>query len=277
MKITETKRPLLMGILNVTPDSFSNDGEHFKPEVAIAHATEMVKDGADIIDVGGESTRPGAERVSSEEQIKRVIPVIEAVRENIPENIMISIDTTSAKVAEKALGAGASMLNDVSAGREDPEMFSLVAQKQVPIVLMHMQGQPNTMQAKPSYDDVVKEVCEFLLERAKHAEEAGVQREQIYIDPGIGFGKTLAHNLELIANLGKLVEQPYQVLLGASRKRFMKELCDVEQYNELVGGTCASTSYAVLAGVSIIRVHDVKENRQALNVAYAIREREVGN
>ena len=273
MKLAATERPLLMGILNVTPDSFSNAGEHFDINSALAHAERMIEQGADILDIGGESTRPGAERVSGAEQMARVIPVIEQVRRNISETITISIDTTSAMVAEKALAAGAAMINDVSAGRDDPRIFALAAQAAVPLVLVHMQGEPQTMQIKPEYEDVLKEVGGFLLQRARVAESAGIKAENIYIDPGIGFGKTLTHNLDLLASLEQLVARPYKVLLGASRKRFMTELCEVGHYNELSGGTCATTTLAVLSGVRIIRVHDIRENRQALDVAHAIKQR----
>lgn len=262
--------PKLMGILNVTPDSFSNEGEHFDRNIAVEHALAMVEQGADILDVGGESTRPGAERVSAQQQIDRVIPVIEQVRQKISDNIIISIDTTHSLVAEAAVRAGASMLNDVSAGRDDPGMFELAAKHELPLILMHMQGEPNTMQKNPQYDDVVTEVLQFLRGQAEKAEAAGLSPKQIYIDPGIGFGKTETHNLELIANLRRFVESPYPVLLGASRKRFMRAICQVDDYHELVGGTCATSVYAAMAGVQIIRVHDVKENRQAIDVALAL-------
>ncbi len=272
-KAADPRRPLLMGILNVTPDSFSNEGEHFAVAAALAHAERMIEQGADIIDIGGESTRPGAARVASTEQIARVVPVIGKIRQNIPAQIPVSIDTTRAEVAAAALEAGASMINDVSAGRDDPALLTLAADKAVPIILMHMQGEPATMQLRPEYEDVLEEVSAFLLQRARAAEAAGVRPEHIYIDPGIGFGKTLAHNLDLIAHVKALAAQPYKVLLGASRKRFMTELCQVAHYNELLGGSCAVTAFAVLSDVSIIRVHDVKENRQALDLAYAIKQR----
>ena len=261
-----------MGILNVTPDSFSNDGEHFNTAVAIEHALAMIREGADIIDIGGESTRPGAQRVSIAEQLNRVIPVIDGVVSAIPDSIPISIDTTSSEVAEAAFKAGASIINDVSAGREDEEILEFAAESKAPLILMHMQGQPRNMQDAPTYTNVVEEIKDFLCERASHAEVKGVEPERILIDPGIGFGKSIQDNLDLIANLSELIASGYGVLLGASRKSFMNSICEVESYSELVGATCATTALAVLAGVKIIRVHDVKENRQAIDVAYALKQ-----
>ena len=272
MKLLSTNKPLLMGILNVTPDSFSNDGEHFNTAVAIEHALVMIKEGADIIDIGGESTRPGAQRVSIAEQLNRVIPVIDGVVSAIPDSIPISIDTTSSKVAEAAFKAGASIINDVSAGREDEEILEFAAESKALLILMHMQGQPRNMQDAPTYTNVVEEIKDFLCERASHAEVKGVEPERILIDPGVGFGKSIQDNLDLIANLSELIASGYGVLLGASRKSFMNSICDVEIYSELVGATCATTALAVLAGVKIIRVHDVKENRQAIDVTYALKQ-----
>jgi dihydropteroate synthase len=272
LKLLSTNKPLLMGILNVTPDSFSNDGEHFNTAVAIEHALVMIKEGADIIDIGGESTRPGAQRVSIAEQLNRVIPVIDGVVSAIPDSIPISIDTTSSKVAEAAFKAGASIINDVSAGREDEEILEFAAESKALLILMHMQGQPRNMQDAPTYTNVVEEIKDFLCERASHAEVKGVEPERILIDPGVGFGKSIQDNLDLIANLSELIASGYGVLLGASRKSFMNSICEVESYSELVGATCATTALAVLAGVKIIRVHDVKENRQAIDVTYALKQ-----
>ena len=263
-------KPLLMGVLNVTPDSFSDGGLHRAPEAAQAQALKMAAEGADIIDIGGESTRPGAARTPAEEQLRRVVPVLEGLREAAVEQ-RLSIDTTSARVAAEALDLGATMVNDISAGRDDPAMFKLIAAAKVPCVLMHMQGEPATMQKQPRYDDVVEEIRAFLLARARAAQDAGVEAGRVIIDPGIGFGKTRQDNLALIAGLGRFTDSGYPVLLGASRKRFMGAICEVEHYRELVGATCATTALGALAGVSIFRVHDVKENRQALDVAWAIR------
>ena len=271
--------PRIMGILNVTPDSFSDGGRFADPEAAVAQARHMIAQGADIIDVGGESTRPGATRMSADEQIERVVEPIRRIRSLLEQEgpgraSDISIDTTLSGVAEAALDAGATMLNDVSAGREDPGMFALAAGRGVPIVLMHMLGEPATMQKNPRYGDVVAEVRQFLLDRAAAAEAAGVARGQIIVDPGIGFGKTVEHNLQLLAALPQLVGTGYRVLLGTSRKRFLGGLSCTGQVPaaaaDRIGGTAATTALATAAGVSIIRVHDVAINRQAADVAAAI-------
>ena len=267
-------KPLLMGVLNVTPDSFSDGGLHHDRNTAVARAREMVELGADIIDIGGESTRPGADRVSEEEQLKRVIPVIRQLQQELPAELPISIDTTSTLVAGAALEQGATIVNDISAGRDDPGMFSLVAEAATPYIIMHMQGTPRTMQDNPRYDDVVAEIRSFLLERAAAAEDAGVRKENLVIDPGIGFGKSKRDNLDIIMNLESFIATGYKVLLGASRKRFMGSICDITSYSELVGATCATTAVGVFAGVDIFRVHDIKENRQALDVAWALRCRQ---
>jgi dihydropteroate synthase len=267
-------KPLLMGVLNVTPDSFSDGGLHHDRNTAVVRAREMVELGADIIDIGGESTRPGADRVSEEEQLKRVIPVIRQLQQELPAELPISIDTTSTPVAGAALEQGATMINDISAGRDDPGMFSLVAEAGTPYIIMHMQGTPRTMQDNPRYDDVVAEIRSFLLERAAVAEDAGVRQENLVIDPGIGFGKSKRDNLDIIMNLESFIATGYKVLLGASRKRFMGSICDITEYSELVGATCATTTIGVFAGVDIFRVHDIKENRQALDVAWALRSRQ---
>ncbi|MGH8578806.1 MAG: dihydropteroate synthase [Gammaproteobacteria bacterium] len=266
------KGPLIMGILNVTPDSFSDGGRYASPEPAIKHALAMVKEGADLIDVGGESTRPESERVAGCEQRRRVVPVIQGLRQALPEEVGISIDTTLCEVAEAALDAAAEMINDISAGRDDAGMLALAAQRQVPICLMHMQGTPSTMQQDPQYFDVVEEIRAFLLERADRAIAAGIPRGNIIIDPGIGFGKTREHNLALLKNLPRFVGSGYPVLLGASRKRFMGAICNELQLSSLVGATCASTAIGVAAGVRIFRVHDVAMNRQAADVAWAIKQ-----
>ncbi len=271
MNLNSIECPLLMGILNVTPDSFSNEGEHFDIEDAIQHAFSMIEDGAEIIDIGGESTRPGAKRVSSSKQIERVVPVIEAIHA-AHSVIPVSIDTSSSAVAEAAFVAGASIINDISAGREDRKLISFAAESRAPLILMHMQGQPENMQDAPRYENALEEIKHFLTERASLAESMGVAREKILIDPGIGFGKTKQNNLDLIANLPELVASGYGVLLGASRKRFMGSICDIEKFSELIGATCSTTTFAVMAGVKVVRVHDVKENRQAIDVAYALKK-----
>ncbi|MEX2523808.1 MAG: dihydropteroate synthase [Gammaproteobacteria bacterium] len=275
MNIIDSDKPLIMGILNVTSDSFSDGGLFLAPDVAVEHALRMIADGADIIDIGGESTRPGSERVPAEEQKQRILPVLDLLKDQLPDNILVSVDTTLAEVAEAAVGAGATMLNDISAGRDDEGIFAVAVKKNIPIVLMHMQGTPATMQENPQYDNVVMEVRDFLLERAQTAEQAGVKRENIILDPGIGFGKTRRHNLQLLAGLGDIVECGYPVLLGTSRKRFMGAICDMEEFDELVGATCATTALGVRAGVKIFRVHDVRPNRQAADVSWAVKASEV--
>ena len=269
-----SSKPLLMGILNVTPDSFSDGGLHHEPDVAVARGLDMVEQGADIIDVGGESTRPGAERITEEQQLQRVLPVIRELQRQLPEDIPISIDTTSTRVAGAALEQGAAIINDVSAGRDDPDMLKLVAEAGVPYIIMHMQGTPSTMQDNPHYEDVVAEIKTFLLARAQAAMEVGIKQENLVIDPGIGFGKSKRDNLDIVVNLDSFTATGYKVLLGASRKRFMGSICAISSYSELVGATCATTALGVFAGVHIFRVHDIKENRQALDVAWALVERQ---
>ena len=269
-------RPLLMGVLNVTPDSFSDGGLHQDFTSALSRVHEMVQQGADIIDIGGESTRPGADRVPVEQQLGRVIPIIKQLQQELPADVPISIDTTSTVVAGAALEQGAAIVNDISAGRDDPGMFRLVAEAGVPYIIMHMQGTPSTMQDNPHYTDVVAEIKSFLLARAALALEAGVRQENLVIDPGIGFGKSKHDNLDIIMHLDSFTESGYKVLLGASRKRFMGSICDITEYSELVGATCATTAIGIFAGVDIFRVHDIKENRQALDVAWALRSRQEG-
>jgi len=261
-------RTALMGIVNVTPDSFSDGGRFFDPGRAVAHGIELAAEGADIIDVGGESTRPGARAVSNREEMERVLPVIQGLRRGL--SIPISIDTYKAEVARAALAEGADVVNDISALRFDPEMISLVAAEKAPVVLMHMQGTPRTMQQNPVYRDVVAEVRDFLAGRAAAAVAAGVDRRRIVIDPGIGFGKTLAHNLALLRGLAELVSLGYPVLVGPSRKTFIGKLLDAAPEERLEGSLAAAVA-AALAGASILRVHDVKEASHAIKIADAIR------
>ncbi len=269
---SELKKPLIIGILNVTPDSFSDGGKFNHLENALEHAQSMLLDGATIIDIGGESTRPNSDSVSSDEQIERVLPIIKAIRQH--SDVLISIDTTSSLVAEAALNAGANIINDVSAGKNDPKMFTLAAQKNVPIVLMHAQGTPKTMQENPYYENVVQDVISALMQRANEAIKAGVKKENIVLDIGIGFGKRKQDNLDLLAHLADFVALGFPVLLGTSRKRFMGMICDVSEPAELVTATAVTTALGVMAGVQLFRVHDVKENKQALDVAWAIKKRE---
>ena len=262
-------RPAIVGILNLTPDSFSDGGRFCEPAAALDRARRMIAEGADAIDVGGESTRPGAERIEPAEQIRRIVPSIEAIAAET--DIPISVDTTRYEVAEAALGAGAVMLNDISAGREDPRLLDLAAQRRVPVVLMHMQGTPATMQKAPKYRDVVREVADFLIERRRVAvEDYGLDPQQIALDPGIGFGKSTEHNLTLLRRLGELSEMGSPLLLGASRKRFLGEVCGIEDPAGRVAGTAATTAIGVAAGVKLFRVHDVGPNRQAADVTWAV-------
>jgi len=261
--------PVLIGILNVTPDSFSDGGDFFDPESAANHAATMLDEGAEIIDVGGESTRPGSDPVPQDEEVRRVTPVIERTLAVRPEAV-ISIDTYRAETAAAALEAGAAFVNDVTALRGDPRMASVVAETGCPVVLMHMEGEPKTMQREPHYEDVVREVREFLAQRADYAVASGVRPENVIVDPGIGFGKNLEHNLALLRDLDVLVGLGFPVLVGASRKRFIGTITGVEEARERVFGTVATTVLAYEKGARYFRVHDVRANRDALAVAEAV-------
>jgi dihydropteroate synthase len=263
--------PVVMGVLNVTPDSFSDGARYTALADALAHARLMLDEGASIIDIGGESTRPGALPVSEAEQLARVLPVIGTLRRELATGFAISVDTRSASVAAAALDAGADIVNDVTAA-SDPRMLDIVAARRAGIVLMHMQGSPETMQLAPSYQDVTAEVMEFLSARPDAALRAGIARERILLDPGIGFGKTRSHNLALLRELPRFVGLGFPILLGTSRKRFMGAICRESAPQELIGATCATTALGTVAGVRAFRVHDVKPNRQALEVAWAIRQ-----
>ena len=263
-------KPLLMGVLNVTPDSFSDGGMYPSSKDAISRGLEMAAQGADIVDVGGESTRPGSQRVDAMEQKRRVLDVIAGLRKELSSHIHISIDTTLSEVADASLDAGASMLNDISAGRADTGIFRLAARSGVPICLMHMQGSPANMQDNPSYKNVTKEVSNFLIKQAAAAEGEGVKKENIILDPGIGFGKRTQHNLQLLRDLKQLTCLGYPILLGTSRKCFMGEISKQVDPQARMPATCATSALGILAGVKIFRVHDVWQNRQALDVAWAI-------
>jgi dihydropteroate synthase len=265
-----THRPVVMGILNVTPDSFSDGGQFIDPASAIAQVRQMVADGADIIDIGAESTRPGSERVGPDEQIRRIETILPEVTKL---DAIVSIDTTFAIVAEFALDAGAQIINDVSAGRDDDEMFPLAASRDAALILMHMLGSPKSMQENPEYDDVVKEVRDFLAGRIAAATDAGVKRSRIIIDPGIGFGKLLEHNLSLLNNIDVLVELGAAVMVGPSRKRFIGEISGQSEPSERLGGTIAACLAGWRGGASIFRVHDVAAMVQAFTVARAIEEK----
>lgn len=267
-EIDMTRRTALMGIVNVTPDSFSDGGKYFDVEKAISHGLNLAEQGADIIDVGGESSRPGARPVSAREEMERVLPVMRGLRRKL--SIPISVDTYKAEVARAAIDEGADVVNDISALRFDGAMASLVAAEKVPVVLMHMQGEPQTMQQKPHYHDVVQEVKEFLASRIVFALEAGVEPDRILVDPGIGFGKELEHNLALVRGLPALASLGQPILLGPSRKTFIGEILDVGPEERLEGSLAASV-VAVLAGANMIRTHDVKESHRAVRVADALR------
>lgn len=265
-----TRRTLIMGILNVTPDSFFDGGRRASPGKAIADGLAMAAEGANIIDVGGESTRPGARAVSEEEEIERLLPVVQGLRRE--SDVPISVDTYKANVAQAALAAGADIVNDISALRFDPRMISVVAAERVPVVLMHMQGTPRTMQLEPRYHDVTREVRDFLAVQLYEAMDAGIEPEAIILDPGIGFGKTLDHNLQLLRTLPALGALGQPLLVGASRKAFIGKILNAEADDRLEGSLAAAVA-AALAGANIVRVHDVAETSKAVRVADAIRFR----
>jgi dihydropteroate synthase len=267
--LTMGNTPLMMGILNVTPDSFSDGGEFMEASAAVERGLQMEAEGADIIDVGGESTRPGSEAISAQEQIKRVCPVIWALSRQA--ETPISIDTTSSEAAAAALEAGATIINDISALRFDEAMAGLAAREKAPVILMHMQGTPRDMQNYPTYNDVVQEVKEFLAARIEYALSAGIEREQIIVDPGIGFGKSLGHNLSMLKQLSVLHELGAPVLVGPSRKSFIGKVLDIESPADREYGTAAAVAACVAAGVQILRVHAVKAMRQSAYLAAAIR------
>lgn len=260
--------PCVMGVLNVTPDSFSDGGLFVHPEAALRQGAAMAADGAAIVDVGGESTRPGSDPVSIDQEIARVVPIVEALHGSIAARI--SVDTSKAEVARRALAAGAAIVNDVTALRGDPAMAEVVAESGCPICLMHMLGEPRTMQEDPRYDNVVDEVLRFLEERLAVALAAGVHEQQVLLDPGIGFGKTLEHNLLLLRHLERFVALGRPVVLGTSRKRFLGAILDAEPQERLFG-TVATTVMGAQAGAAVFRVHDVRPNVEALRVAEAVR------
>ncbi|MBI3507162.1 MAG: dihydropteroate synthase [Proteobacteria bacterium] len=263
----EISRPLVMGIVNATPDSFSDGGDFYDTAAAIAHGLRLREEGADILDVGGESTRPGADPVPEDEEIRRVVPVIEALAK---QGVVVSIDTTHAATMRAALDAGAAIVNDVTALTGDPASLALVASRQAGVVLMHMQGEPRTMQANPTYDDAPRDIVRYLRGRVEACRAAGIAPELIAIDPGIGFGKTVAHNAEILARVNLLRELGVTVLIGASRKAFIGALSKGERPKERLPGSLAAALAAVSGGADILRVHDVAATRQALAVWHAV-------
>ena len=262
-------RALVMGVLNVTPDSFSEQGVHFRPDAAVEHARRMVADGADIIDVGGESTRPGSEPVPAEEEKRRVLPVIEELARET--EVPISVDTQKAEVAAAALDAGAQIINDVSALRSDPAMAHLAAGRGAPVCLMHMQGTPGTMQLNPTYEEVVRDVISWLKERVAFALASGIRQDSIIVDPGFGFGKTPQQNLELLRRLHEFHVLGCPVLIGTSRKSTLGVILNAGPRERLYG-TLATVVWAVMAGCHIVRVHEVKAAKDAVMVCEAIRQ-----
>ena len=267
--LTDGPGPVVVGILNVTPDSFSDGGGFLDPEAAAEQAATMLDEGADMLDVGGESTRPGSHPVSQEEEIRRVVPVLKRILSARPEAV-ISIDTYRSGTATAALEVGASLVNDVTALRGDPRMASVIQEAACPVILMHMQGEPKTMQKEPHYEDVVREVRDFLAERAEYAVSVGVRPENIIVDPGFGFGKNLQHNLALLRNLDAIVDLGFPVLIGASRKSFIERITGVQEPRDRVSGTLATTVLAYERGATFFRVHDVRANCEALAVAETV-------
>ena len=264
-------KTILMGILNVTPDSFYDGGKYFSPDKAIKHALVMEKQGADIIDIGGESTRPGAKKISAKEEINRIVPTIEELVKKI--NIPISVDTYKSKVAKKTIDAGASMINDISALRGDKSLVKIVSEYEIPICLMHMKGNPGNMQINPFYKDLIKEIVIFLKERTEFAVLNNIKKEKIIIDPGIGFGKRtgrgIEDNCEILRKLDKLKLLKFPIMVGASRKTFIGNVCGDDKspiIKERLDGSITAACIAVMNGANIIRAHDVKETRSCLNL-----------
>ena len=263
------RKTLVMGIVNVTPDSFSDGGKFFSPEVAISHASKLITQGADIIDIGGESTRPGAEQVSESEELKRVIPVIEKIRTDNP-TILISIDTTKASVAKHAVEAGADIINDVSGLSFDNNMIGIVESYNIPVVIMHMKGNPQNMQLNPKYRDIVNEILDFFKMKIKIAIQSGINRSMIILDPGIGFGKTVEHNFELLSRLNEFNVLELPIMIGPSRKSFIGITLDLPP-EDRVEGTAAAVSAGVMNGASIVRVHDVKSMKRVVRIIEKVR------
>ncbi len=262
------ERTYIMGVLNVTPDSFSDGGKYYSFDRAVEHGLEMAEDGADILDVGGESTRPFSQRVSVQEEIDRVVPVIEALNKEV--NLPISIDTYKSEVAKYALDAGASIVNDISALRFDPELGPLVAERGVPVILMHMKGRPEDMQKDPQYDDVVGEITEFLRDAVARATQSGIPKKHVVVDPGIGFGKTFDHNLVILRDLRRFEVLDRPLLVGTSNKSFIGHVLD-RPVEERAVGTMATVAVAVMNGAHMVRVHDVKMAVDTVRMVDAIK------
>jgi dihydropteroate synthase len=268
-----SKKTYIMGILNITPDSFADGGLYFDESAAIERAYQIVEEGADIIDIGGESTRPGSEPISIDEELRRTIPVIEAISKHI--KIPISIDTYKSEVAKRALDAGASMVNDVSGLRFDPKMPKVVSEYKVPVVIMHIKGKPRNMQENPVYEALIPEIMDYLRIGIATARGAGISEDKIIIDPGIGFGKTSDHNLEIINNLREftLLEKP--ILIGPSRKVFIGKILGDAPVTERLEGTAAAVAISIMNDANIIRVHDIKEMIRVVKVADAVKRKKI--
>lgn len=262
-----------MGILNVTPDSFSDGGLHFDLEAAVDRGMRMVDEGADIIDIGGESTRPGSDPVTREEEVRRTIPVIAALAPKVP--VPISIDTYKSDIAQRALDAGASIVNDISGLRFDPGMAGVVADHGVPVVLMHIKGTPKSMQTNPVYSDLISEIMDYLRDSVRIAVEAGVRDDLIIVDPGIGFGKTFDHNLEVLNNLHRFAPLGKPLLVGPSRKAFIGKILGDAPATDRLEGTAAAVTASILGGAHIVRVHDVREMARVARVADAIKRESI--
>jgi dihydropteroate synthase len=268
-----SKKTCIMGILNITPDSFSDGGRYFDKTSAINKALQMTEDGADIIDIGGESTRPGSEPVPVEEELRRILPVIKSIAGEI--KIPVSIDTYKSEIAKRALNAGASMVNDISGLRFDPEMAKVVSDYKVPVVIMHIKGTPKIMQHKPVYDALIPEILEYLSQSITIAGEAGISDNIIMIDPGLGFGKTFEHNLEIIHNLHEFTLLGKPILIGPSRKAFIGKILGDLPPEERLEGTAAAVAISIMNGANIVRVHDVKEMARVARVADAIKRKRI--
>jgi len=264
--------PLIMGIVNVTPDSFSDGGLNLDTETAERSALKMIEEGADLVDVGGESTRPGSEPLSFDEESSRVLPLVRVLAAQLPQQI--SVDTYKARIAAEALAAGAYMINDISALRMDPEMVAVVRDAECPVVLMHMLGEPKTMQENPVYGDVVSDIYEFFVERLNWAVDQGLKEENLLVDPGLGFGKTTSHNLEILSNLEAFRSLGRPIVVGASRKRFLGEILDIADPKDRDVASAIMTALATAAGAHVLRVHSVGVNRDAARLARALLGRE---
>jgi dihydropteroate synthase len=270
-----SKKTYVMGILNVTQDSFSDGGLYFDKSEAIKRAVQMVEEGADIIDIGGESTRPGSEPITIEEELRRTIPVIEVLSKEV--DVPISIDTYKSEVAKKALDAGASMVNDISGLRFDPEMSKVVSAYKVPVVIMHIKGTPKDMQQNPVYEALIPEITDYLKDCIRLAIESGISEDKIIIDPGIGFGKTFNHNLEIINNLHEFTLLGKPILIGLSRKAFIGKILGDAPVTDRLEGTAAAVAISIMNGANIVRVHDVKEMVKVTKVADAIKKIKIRN